>query len=193
MSACVVGAAFLVVQVVHDDADRQAQELVDTAHPLGVALGQVIVDGDDVDAFSFERVQVAGQRCDQRFAFAGSHFGDSAAMQDGSADELDIEVPHVQDAAAGFAANGEGLDQQVVERLAVCDALLEFDGFLGEFGVGELLESGFEIVDGGDNWTEPLNFAFVPGPEDFRKSGVEHGRGPESILADLANREAFSG
>ena len=44
----------------------------------------------------------------------------------------------------------------------------------------------------GDQWTEPLNFAFVPGPEDFRKGGVEHERGPASILADLANLNAFS-
>ena len=108
-------------------------------------------------------------------------------MQNDAADELDVEVPHVEDAAAGLAADGEGFDQQVVERLAVGDALLEFDGFLGEFGVGELLEPGFEIVDGGDDWTHPLDFAFVPGPEDFRKGGVEHGRGPGSILADLAN------
>ena len=89
-------------------------------------------------------------------------------MQNRAADELHVEMPHVEDAAAGFAADGEGFDQQVVERLAIFDALLEFDGFLGQFGVGELLESGFEIVDGGDDWTEPLDFAFVPGPENFR-------------------------
>ena len=98
-------------------------------------------------------------------------------MQDGAADELHVEVPHVQNAASGLAADGERFNQQVIQRLAVGDPLLEFHGFLGEFGVGELLESGFEVVDGGDKRAEPLNFAFVPGPEDFRKSGVEHGRG----------------
>ena len=44
--------ALVVVEVVDDDADRHAQELVEPAHPLGVALGQVIVDGDDVDALA---------------------------------------------------------------------------------------------------------------------------------------------
>ena len=77
-------------------------------------------------------------------------------------------MPHVEDAASGFAADGEGFNQQIVEGLAVGDALLEFHRFLGEFGIGELLEPRFEIVDGGDNWTKPLDFAFVPGPEDFR-------------------------
>ena len=58
----------------------QPEELVDAAHPFGVALGQIIVDGDDVDALAFERVQVNGQGGDQRFAFAGSHFGDPAPV-----------------------------------------------------------------------------------------------------------------
>jgi hypothetical protein len=102
-------------------------------------------------------------------------------------------VPHVEDAASGFATDGERFNQKIIKRLAVGDALLEVHRFLGEFLIGELLEPRFEIVDGGDNWTEPLDFAFVPGPEDFRKSGVEHGRGPGSILADLANFDAFSG
>jgi hypothetical protein len=114
-------------------------------------------------------------------------------VQNRSADQLHVEVPHVQDAAASLAADGERLDEQLIQRLAVSDALLEFYGFLGEFGVRELLEPGFEIVNGGDKRTETLDFAFVPGPEDFRKSGVEHGRGPASILADLANGAAFYG
>ena len=37
---------------VDDQAHRQAQEAVDLAHPLAVALGQVVVDGDDVDALA---------------------------------------------------------------------------------------------------------------------------------------------
>ena len=50
----VVGVlALLVVEVVDDDAHLQAEGLVDAAHPLGVALGQVVVDRDDVHALAF--------------------------------------------------------------------------------------------------------------------------------------------
>ena len=45
-----------------------------------------------------------------------------------AADQLHVEVPHVEHAAAGFADDGKGLGQQVVERLAVGDARLEFGG-----------------------------------------------------------------
>ena len=44
--------------VVLDDADREAEELVEPAHPLGVAAGQVVVDGDDVNAAAGERIEV---------------------------------------------------------------------------------------------------------------------------------------
>ena len=56
----VSGAALVVVEVVDDDADGEAEELVDLAHPLGVALGQVVVHRDHVDAVAGQRVQVAG-------------------------------------------------------------------------------------------------------------------------------------
>jgi len=38
------GLALRVLHLVLDAADRQAEELVDPTHPLGVALGEVVVD-----------------------------------------------------------------------------------------------------------------------------------------------------
>ena len=111
-----VGSAALgVVEVVDDDTDRQAEEAVDLAHPFGVALGQIVVDGDDVDAAAGEGVEIAGKRGDEGFTFAGLHLGDLAGVEDDAADELDVEVTHVDGAAAGFADYGEGLGKDGVE------------------------------------------------------------------------------
>ncbi len=113
-------AALLVGKVVDDDAGGHAEEAVDLAHPLGVALGEVVVDGDDVDAAAGERVEVGGQGGDEGFALAGLHFGDFALVEDGAADDLDVEVAHADDALAGLADDGEGLRQQRVERSFFC-------------------------------------------------------------------------
>ena len=126
-----------VVQVVHDHAHAQAQGFVQPAHPFRVALGQVIVDRDHVHALAFQRVQIAGQRGHQRFSFAGLHFGDLALVQHHAADQLHVEMAHVEEAAAGLAHDGEGLDQQIVERGALRDSFLEFDGFGGEVDIGQ--------------------------------------------------------
>ena len=176
MSAAVGDLPLCVVQVVLDDADGHAEEAVDPAHPLGVAAGQVVVDGDDVDALAFERVQVGGQRRDERLAFAGLHLGDLAAVQHHAADELDVEVPHVQHAAAGLADDGERLGQQVVERLAVGDALRGTRRSCARScSSRQRLDRRLERVDlrrrsGADR----LQFAFVLGADDFGEEGIEH-------------------
>ena len=166
--------ALLVVQVVHDHAHAQAQELVEPAHPFGVALGQVIVDRDHVHALAFERVEVARQGGDQRLTFAGLHFGDSAVVQHHAADQLDVEMAHVEHAAAGFADHGEGLDQQVVERGALGDPFFEFDGLGGEVDIGQLAHLRLEIVDGGHRGPHLFDLALSFGAEDFCQNGVNN-------------------
>ncbi len=74
---------------------RQAEEGVELAHPLRVALGQVVVDRDHVNAAAGKRIQIHRQGGDQRFTFTGLHFGDLALMQNDAADELHVEVPHL--------------------------------------------------------------------------------------------------
>ena len=130
-----------------DDADAHPEEAVEASHPLRVAAGEVVVDRDDVNALAFERVQIGGQRRDERLAFAGLHLGDRPVVQDHAADQLDVEVPHVEHAAAGFADDGKGLDEEIVERGAVGDALAELDGLRPELFVGEGLDAGLERVD----------------------------------------------
>ncbi len=191
----VVGvAALLVGQVMDDDAGGHAEEAVDFAHPLGVAAREIVVYGDDVDAAAGERVEVRGQRGDEGLAFAGFHLGDFALVEDGSADDLDVEVAHADDALAGLADDGEGLRQEGIERgffglaelvggLLRVDALngfgdtgLELGGLGLELLVGEGGDFRFERVDLGDDGEELLNGALVGGAEDFGDDGVDHGR-----------------
>ncbi len=111
-----------------DDADGEAEELVDAAHPFGVAPGEVVVDGDDMDALAGERIEVDGKRGDQRLAFAGAHLGDAAIVKDHAADELDVERAHAEHAARRFADRGEGRDEHIVESGAIGEVGLELLG-----------------------------------------------------------------
>ena len=119
------GLALGVGQAVDDDADGEAEEIVDLAHPVGVAAGEVVVDGDDVDALAGQRIEIDRQGRDQRLAFTGAHLGDGALVEHHAADQLHVEVAHAEHALAGLAHHGEGRDEQVVELLA-----------LGELGAG---------------------------------------------------------
>ena len=154
--------------------DGQAEEPVDGAHPLRVALGQVIVDGDDVDALAAEGVEVGGQGRDERFSFARLHLGDLALVEDDAADELDVEVAHLRRAAGGLADDGEGLDEDVVEGGALGELLPEFGRLGPELGVGEGLDAGFEVADGGDERLDLFQGPLGRGTLEFAENPLIH-------------------
>ena len=137
----------LLVQIVDDEAHAEAQEAVDLAHPLAVALGQVVVDGDDVDALSGEGVEVSGQGGHQRFALAGLHLGDAALVQHHAAHQLYPVGPQAQHPDAGLPHGGEGLGQQIVQGLPLGEAGFKLRRFSSQLLVGQRLELGFQGLD----------------------------------------------
>ena len=136
------------------------RKLIHLAHPLGVALGQVVVDRDDVDALPGEGVEIGREGGHQGLALAGLHLGDAALVEDHAADELHPVGLHTQHPPGGLPAGGEGLGQQVVQRLAAGVARLEFRGLGLELGVGEgsvfLLQRLYLVHNGIDGFQLPL-------------------------------------
>jgi hypothetical protein len=132
------------------DADRESEETEDGAHPFRVATGEVLVDRDDVCAGAGQRVQVRGQRRDQRLAFAGTHLGDLAVVQHHAADELHVEVPETKRSARSLAYHCECLRQQVVHGLAGGELVAELTRLVGKIRVGQGLQGRLERVDPAD-------------------------------------------
>ena len=95
-------------------------------------------------ALARERVEVRGERRHQRLAFAGAHLGDAAFVQREAADELHVEVAHLERAARGFADDGETFGREVDERRAFGQPFAEFDGLGREGLVAQCLQRGLE-------------------------------------------------
>ena len=94
--AVVGGFALGAVGLVLVDAvDRQAVELKEHTHPLGVTLGQVVVDGDHMHTLAGQGVEVDGQGGHEGLTLTGGHLGDLAAVQHHTADNLHVVVHHV--------------------------------------------------------------------------------------------------
>ena len=74
-------SALGIVHVVNDQAHRQAHELVNLAHPLAVALGQVVVHRDDVNPLAGQGVQIRRQGSHQGLTLAGFHLRDAALVK----------------------------------------------------------------------------------------------------------------
>ena len=166
--------ALRIVEAVHDHADGQSEEIIDLAHPFAVAAGQIVVDGDDVDALAGQRVEIDRERCHQRLAFAGLHLGDIALMQHHAADQLDVEMALAEGALGGLAHGGEGRDQDVVERLAVRELLAEFGGAGLQCLVGQRDEFGLKRIDGVDAGLISLHPPVVGGAEKLAGERADH-------------------
>ena len=77
--------------LVADDRYAHPQRVIDGPVPAGIAPGQVVVDGDQVGALAFQRIEVERQHRDQGLALTGFHLGDLSLMQDDAAHHLDVE------------------------------------------------------------------------------------------------------
>ena len=147
------------VHVGEDHADLEAEEAVHPAHPLRVALGQVVVDRDDVHALAGERVEVGREHAGQGLALTGPHLRDVAQVQRRGAHQLDVEGPLAEGALGGLAHGGEGLGQEVVERFPVGVPLPELVGESAQLGVAHRDEL---VLDGVDLLADPLQLAQDP-------------------------------
>ena len=105
------------------------ERMIELGHPRGIAFSQVIVDGDEMGALPFQRIEIEREGGHQGFSFPGLHFGDSALVQNHAADQLHVEMPHIEP-AGHLPAHREGFGQNVVERFRRRDAseLLRFVG-----------------------------------------------------------------
>ena len=89
--AALVGIGLVLVDAVH----RESMKHVERAHPFGVTLGEVIVDGNHVHPFTGEGVEKDGERGDKCLTLASGHLGNLALMEHDATKELHVVVNHV--------------------------------------------------------------------------------------------------
>src|SRR5215203_461827 len=166
----VVGDLPLVeVHALLDEADLETQKSVDLTHPGRVAAGQVVVDGDDVDASAFQGVEVDGHGGRQRLALARLHLRDLAFVQHYAAHDLLVEGAHPKGTLGDLPHNGEGLWQQIIEGPAACEPLAKLVRLLPQVCVGELLNLRLQRRDCLNTPLEYLDLAALAHPQYLRQ------------------------
>ena len=161
------GALFFRRLERRDDTDGEAEEFIQRTHPVGVAAGQVVVDGDHVYTLAGQCVEVHRQGCHQRLAFTGAHFGDTPFVQGHAADQLHVEVAHAHDALAGFTADGECFGEDLVEGFAFLETGLELFGLAARLLVGERQHLLFECIDGLHRLEHAFDFTLILASKEF--------------------------
>ena len=85
------GVGLVLVDAVHS----QTVELVQGAHPLGVTLGQVVVDRHHMHSLAGQSIEKYGEGSHQGLSLTGRHLGYLSLMQDDTTDELHVVMDHV--------------------------------------------------------------------------------------------------
>src|SRR5215207_7388116 len=166
----VVGDLPLVeVHALLDEADLESQESVDLTHPGRVAAGQVVVDGDDVDAFAYQGVEVNGHGGRERLALARLHLRYLAFVQHYAAHDLLVEGAHPKGTPGDLPHDGESLGQQIIEGLAASEPLAKLVRLLPQFRVGEILYLGLQRRDRLYTLLEDLDLATFAYPQYLRQ------------------------
>jgi len=122
--------------VLVDTVHRKAVEHIERPHPLGVTLGQIVVDGYDVDAVARQGVQEHGQGSHEGLTFTRCHLGNLTLMQNDTTKQLNVVVDHFP--LQVVATSGP---------MVMIDSLVAIDGDEVLAGVG----SQFTVEVGGRN------------------------------------------
>ena len=154
-------SALGVVHVMNDDAHAHAHEAEDVAHPLALKFGQIIVDGDDVDAFAGQGVQVGGQGGGVGLALAGLHFGDAALMQTDAAHDLYGEQALAVHPPDRFPEGREGVGQNIVHGFAFVQPFFQNGGLPLQLLIGKAFVFVFQSQNAVRDLLQPPYFRVV--------------------------------
>ncbi len=133
-----------------DAADRDAEQVVDGAHPLGVPAGQVVVDRDHMHRPASPRVSGCRECAGQCLPLAGGHLGDVPGQHDERAEQLYV-VRTLTERPVG-SLPPDGAERGVVRSVT---------GQAGQFIVGDIAQ---RVLTGGDRREQALILGEVGGP-----------------------------
>src|SRR3989344_838987 len=130
-----------------NDANGKTEEVVDRAHPAGVATGEVIVDGDEVNAAAGKSIENNGGNGGKSLAFSRFLFGNLALVESQAGQQLDVERTHLQSPDERLAGKGKNFGQDIVEVCPVDEVVFELLDLDGKVLVLEFFSPGLVIVD----------------------------------------------
>ena len=157
-----------VAQVVLNHADRHSEEAVDAAHPVGIAAGEIVVDGDDVHALL--RRGRSGRRRDVATSVFPSPVFISAILPRCSTippTSCTSKCRHGEHAPPRLAHHREGIDQQIVELGTLIAPLAKLRRLRAEIFVRERADIVLALPDGRDKRLNAFEVALVLGAEDL--------------------------
>ena len=124
-----------------------------------------------MDAFAGEGVEVGREGCHKGFTFTGFHFGDTAFVDDKTADKLDAVMLFAEHAPRSFAHGGKGVGQDIIEGFACGESILEHFGCAAKLRFAKRSIPVGQRFDFCDDRVHFFDLTFAACTEDFGNNG----------------------
>ena len=137
------------------------------AHPFRISFGKVIIDRDNMNALSFQRIQIRRQRGYQRFTFTGLHLGNSSLMKNNTADQLYPVMFHAKHTKSRFPDNRKSFRKQIIQCFSLLQTFFKNTGPAAKFFIGKLRHHRFKSFNLVHNRINPFQFSLAVSSQNF--------------------------
>ena len=107
--------SFNFIHIMLNRSYFKTEKIKDWAHPLCVSFGKIIVHCDDMNAISFQRVQIGRKRSNQSLSFPCLHLSYFPLVKNNAAHKLNIKGTHIDGPFTDFADDCKSFDEKVIK------------------------------------------------------------------------------
>ena len=159
--------AFFIIHAIEHNAHRKSKEFMDLSHPLGITFRQIVVYCNDIDAFSFQRIQICRECGYKRLTFTCLHLGDTALMKYDTSDKLHPVMTHPEYPERRLPHDCICFRKNIVQSLTLAQTLLEFPCLSFEFLIRKCFHLRLHGLDPVNERIDPLQFVLAVGAENL--------------------------
>ena len=116
----------IVVHIIQYHTYGQTEEFMDFSHPFCISLCQIVIDGNDVHALSFQCIQISRKCRNKGLTFTGSHLCDTSLVKNDTTDDLYTVVFQSNGTLCTLTDSGICFRKQVIQCLSICQSVLIF-------------------------------------------------------------------
>ena len=142
--------------------------------PKNLSMALIVEAGELAEHFQWLTQEESFGLADDKREAVGEELADIFVYLVRLADQLDIEMPHLQDTPTRLPDNRKGLGQQGVGRLAFFKAFAELDGLGPQRGIVQCLQVWLERIDLLDRLEHALDDPVVTTTEYLPNELIEH-------------------
>ena len=120
---------------------------MDFSHPFGISVSQIIIDRNDMNAASGQRIQICRQSGYQRLTFTSLHLRDTSLVKNNSTNQLYPVMFHPQHTLCCLAYGGKCFRKEGIQRLTFLITFFVFFCLCTKLLICELLHLGAQRLD----------------------------------------------